>query len=767
METSTDISAETIRSQLDRILASPGFVHSDRMARFLRFAVKQTLQGDTDSLKESVLGMEVFDRTASFDPRTDTIVRVEARRLRFKLKEYYEGEGRGDSVRINFPKGSYVPTFSLANGNPPNAEVDALSSVLSAKRTSKAPSVSRRQVRTLIGAGLIIVSATVGTTLWLARSSPPAQPMKLTRLTSDLGLTYQPALSSDGKMLAYASDRSGDGNLGIWVKQLAGGEPVRLTHHEADDYEPAFSADGSQIAFRSDRDGGGVYIIPTLGGEERLIVPDGRQPRFSPDDKQIACWSGMPGHIGYSGTAGRVLIVTLAEGVRRELRPRFEVARYPTWAPDGRHLMVLGFRNKEEETARRSATESSPQDLLDWWVVSLDTGVAVRTGASSVLSQKGLSRIGSHDFRLGSWITNDEGQQIVFSAGAGDATNIWSVGLSYKDWQLKGAPRRLTFGTEWESDPSFGSARRFAFSSLTVNYDIWCLPVQANTGKLLGKPYPLTRDAATDIHPSVSSDGAKLAFNSNRLGQPDIWMKDLVTGKEARVSQSPRNVGRVLISPDGSKLVYAALENGETNFYLVSSIGHPAVRVCENCGGNLLGWSPDDNEVLYWSGRLVHFSLLNLTTGEKTIILQHPKHDLYRGQISPDGRWIAFHVPIESDRLSASLFVAPLRKGLPPDEKEWMLVAAHGGHPHWSPDGNLLYFLSVKDGFLCLWAQPLSPKTKTPNGLLIDVQHAHSPRWSMGKLSMGNTRGLSLARDKLVFSTAETVGNIWLAEAER
>jgi Tol biopolymer transport system component len=180
-----------------------------------------------------------------------------------------------------------------------------------------------------------------------------------------------------------------------------------------------------------------------------------------------------------------------------------------------------------------------------------------------------------------------------------------------------------------------------------------------------------------------------------------------------------------------------------------------------------LGWSPTGNEILYWSGRPIHFSLLNIATGEKTIVLRHPKYDLYRGQVSPDGRWIAFHVPIESGRLSASLYVAPLRKDLPADEKEWRLVATDGGHPCWSPSGNLLYFLSVRDGFLCLWAQPLSVKTGKPVGKLKDVQHAHSPRWSMGNLSVGNTRGLFLARDKLVFSTAETTGNIWLAELER
>jgi hypothetical protein len=81
------------------------------MARFLRFTVERTIAGQADQLKETILGIEVFDRTSSFDPRTDTIVRVEARRLRSKLKEYCETHGRHDDVLIEFPKGSYVPTF--------------------------------------------------------------------------------------------------------------------------------------------------------------------------------------------------------------------------------------------------------------------------------------------------------------------------------------------------------------------------------------------------------------------------------------------------------------------------------------------------------------------------------------------------------------------------------------------------------------------------------------------------------------------------------
>ena len=80
------------------------------MARFLRFAVEHALCGRADDLKEYVIGVEVFDRSAEYDPRVDPIVRVEARRLRSKLKAYYEGEGSGDSVVIEFLSGSYAPS---------------------------------------------------------------------------------------------------------------------------------------------------------------------------------------------------------------------------------------------------------------------------------------------------------------------------------------------------------------------------------------------------------------------------------------------------------------------------------------------------------------------------------------------------------------------------------------------------------------------------------------------------------------------------------
>ena len=105
---------DAVRAQLERILASPGFANAGRLSRFLRFVVERTLDGEGDQLKEYRLGTEVFDRPADYDPRIDSIVRVEARRLRAKLAEYYEGPGRLDPIAIRVEKGSYTASFEAA-----------------------------------------------------------------------------------------------------------------------------------------------------------------------------------------------------------------------------------------------------------------------------------------------------------------------------------------------------------------------------------------------------------------------------------------------------------------------------------------------------------------------------------------------------------------------------------------------------------------------------------------------------------------------------
>src|SRR5690349_2993804 len=104
-----------VRQQLDKILASDVFADSRRMQRFLRLAVEHKLGGSAIRLKETVIGVEVFDKDPAYDPRLDPIVRVEARRLRSKLQQYYEGPGRDDGIVIELPKGCYAPAIHRRN----------------------------------------------------------------------------------------------------------------------------------------------------------------------------------------------------------------------------------------------------------------------------------------------------------------------------------------------------------------------------------------------------------------------------------------------------------------------------------------------------------------------------------------------------------------------------------------------------------------------------------------------------------------------------
>src|ERR1700720_2395953 len=110
-ELQSDVPNHAICEQLLRILDSPIFVHSHRLSRFLRFTVETTLAGQAEILKEYLIGTEVYDRKPPYHPSVDSIVRSEARRLRNKLRQYYESVGQDDAVFIYYRTRSYVPAF--------------------------------------------------------------------------------------------------------------------------------------------------------------------------------------------------------------------------------------------------------------------------------------------------------------------------------------------------------------------------------------------------------------------------------------------------------------------------------------------------------------------------------------------------------------------------------------------------------------------------------------------------------------------------------
>ena len=167
---SPSLAREAVARELETILASETFVNSSRLSRFLRYVVEQTVEGKGERLKEYQIGVDVFERNRDYDQRTDPVVRVEARQLRFKLAEYYAGPGAGDEVVISLPKGGYTVRFeqrAAAAGPHPVAAVTAPVEIVEVQQL---PERSRARILWLVTAALA-AAATLGAVLWFSLHS--------------------------------------------------------------------------------------------------------------------------------------------------------------------------------------------------------------------------------------------------------------------------------------------------------------------------------------------------------------------------------------------------------------------------------------------------------------------------------------------------------------------------------------------------------------------------------------------------------------------
>src|SRR5690349_22429311 len=127
------VSDKLVRQQLSRIVSSKTFAQVERLKRFVSFIVGETIGGRGGELKEYVIGVQVFGKEPSFDPRTDPIVRVQARRLRARLSRYYRDEGNTDELIIDLPKGGYAPVFRVHDDAPSNKR--SLTATLASRNT--------------------------------------------------------------------------------------------------------------------------------------------------------------------------------------------------------------------------------------------------------------------------------------------------------------------------------------------------------------------------------------------------------------------------------------------------------------------------------------------------------------------------------------------------------------------------------------------------------------------------------------------------------
>jgi len=306
---------------------------------------------------------------------------------------------------------------------------------------------------------------------------------------------------------------------------------------------------------------------------------------------------------------------------------------------------------------------------------------------------------------------------------------------------------------------------RLIFSNIVSGIDVWSLPLQANQGKVVGEPQRLTQDADRDYRPSVSGDGKTMVFISERSGNADIWKKDLESGKETALTATPFTEEHPVITSDGKKVAYV-INTGKPGTYVLSIHRGVLEKVSDDWhrphdwtsdGRWILGTFPSKHKP-NWS----RVGLLDVFTQKNLEPLQHPDWQLHSPRFSPDERWIAFHAT--NNPTTRRIFVAPFLMAKAASQSEWIAVTSGkelDREPRWSPDGNLLYFISERDGFRCLWAQRLHSVKKRPVGSPFAVHHLHRSRLT-NRLSDTGLIGLAVLRDRIFLSLEELTGNIWM-----
>ena len=594
------------------------------------------------------------------------------------------------------------------------------------------------------GAALLASAAT----WWSFRPAEPvASAAVLRQVTNTGGLNDYPALSRDGNLLAFASDRNQAGNLDIWVQQIGGRDPIRLTTDEADDSEPAISADGTRVAFRSERSGGGIYVVPSMGGDAALLAPRGRGPRFSPDGRWIAYWEGRESSDLLPGTA-RVYVIESGGGQARQIGADLAAALYPVWSPAGDEVLVLG--------------RPSGGGAADWWTIPVQPGPARQTGALAALAAQRLVYT--------AWLTDilplewRASGRVVFAAGPGDAGNLWEIALS--SGHVQGRATRLTQAPGYQLHASTAAASvrgRLAFSSLDWKPEVWSQALDADRGIAKGELEPITIDEPSSLAPSLSADGRSLVYLSTQLGSRSVRARDLTSGKAITLVASPSGFFNPRISGDGASVAYCDLSG---NIFSVPRAGGAVETLCTGCG-TTMAVSADGKRISYEPAQSEDLTYYDVERKARVTVAQRPQGGvLTDGRFSPDGKWMAFHA--RTRMTTAQVFVVPVDGALPVARPRWIAVtdgASEEMEPAWSPDGGLLYFLSARDGFRCIWARRLHAANKQPAGDAFAVRHFHRARRSLRRMTpTTGLIGLSVAPGRMVFSFGELTGNIWLEE---
>jgi Tol biopolymer transport system component len=505
--------------------------------------------------------------------------------------------------------------------------------------------------------------------------------------------------------------------------------------------DPNIAPDGSSVVFRSERNGGGIYVTKMTGTSERLLAPDGRNPRFSPDGGSVVYWVGDPDETVGSG---KLFLLSVADGSSMRLAADFIDARLPVWSSDGQYILFTGCRTGDQPLPACS----------EWWVTSRDGTKVQNTGSLALLRGHQIRPIDE----IGGWYRDT----VLFSGRRGTTTSLWELALPRTSLKGEGKPRQLTSGDAREVAPSLADNDTIAFEHLTGALHIWRI-AHASNPKLVTVT-KLTQDAAVDLSPSISHDGRWLVF-SRGIGSPhDIWIKNMQSGGESLFLASPQDKLSPIIDNSGT-VVFEGRDSGVPSVFTAAS-GQLPRRLCTACS-NPTGWFSEDRAVLYREGLPSKIKMVDLMTGEARIVLEANGYSLSDATWSPETQYLLFTASQGGNR--KQVFAVLFPKSAQSPVGEWIPITGESefsDRPRWSSDGKTVFYLSSRDSFSCVWGQHFDSESRKSTTPPFAVMHYHNPRFSPDVV-VNRSFNLSVSGDSVYLNVGEINTSIWTGVLKR
>lgn len=597
--------------------------------------------------------------------------------------------------------------------------------------TSKEITVKFSSKKLVISAAVLIVLLLIAG-YFLFRPSSESLEVKIDQtqqITHNPGLEIDPAISPDGKMIAYVAGSVG--NMTLYVRQFAGGRPIALTTPELGDCRwPQWSPDGTQIAYQSQSC---IYILPAFGGiPKKLVEPTKGQTAscaaWSPDGRQIAY--ALDNSI-------------YARQLDRDEPRKITETEYPypdpyslCWSPDGSKIAyVLG--NPSFLFGKPHIGNLAPSSI---WVVSINGENSVQVTEDKSLNVSPV------------WLP--DGRHLLYVSSEKGGRDVYLISLDSVGKPL-GPSVRLTTGINAHTISISSSGDKLAYSDFNHTANIWSIGVPREGPITIAEAQPVTSGNQTIEGLDISHDGNWLVYDSNLNGNQDIYKMPVGGGEAEQLTDDPADDFTPAWSPDGQEIAFHTWKKGNRDLVVIMVDGSKLQQLTDDpSSDSYAAWSPDGNQLVFHSWRTGgDGELFVISRNDKDSTWGSPRQLTTSGadqpsKWSPDGRLIAY-----TNR--KGLCVIPVEGGEPRIlvDKKNSDSSQNPQYTVWSKDSQTIYYKSVDaDQHASFWCVPSSggkPK------LMVKFDDP-SRQFSRSEFSIDGER--------FFFTLAEYESDIWVGE---